>query len=184
MQKVICRDCSKENLPNARFCSNCGHQLPKISSTPIELSVPEEKPSANRTKLYGAIFGALMVGLTGWGVQHFLSMKPSPENELMQMANEMNKTCPVMVDAETQLDNGMAISKNTFQYNYTLVNMERAKIDTNEFKSYMLPNIIGPLRTNPQMKYFRDNKITMNYKYVDRKKEHVMIISISPDMYE
>lgn len=186
MQKITCNSCSSQNLPNARFCSSCGHQLPKQVTTAVETPISTEKtPSASRTKLYGALVGALVVVLTAWGVQRMLSMKGgSVDDELMKMASDMNKMCPVMVDAETQLDNAVAIGNSTFQYNYTLVHAEKANVDTNAFKSAMLPTILTQVRTNPQLRKVRDNKVTMNYKYADRKKEHLVIISISPDMYE
>ena len=42
---------------------------------------------------------------------------------MMAAASEINKTCPIMVDQYTQLDNALALPDNSFQYNYTLIDI-------------------------------------------------------------
>jgi hypothetical protein len=39
----------------------------------------------------------------------------------MAAANELNKSCLMMVDQDTRLDNAVALPENVFQYNYTLI---------------------------------------------------------------
>ena len=89
-----------------------------------------------------------------------------------------------MVDAETRLDNTVALPDNVFQYNYTLVNMEKSSIDTLAIKNFLVPTVINFVKTNPQMKYQRDHKTTLNYYYKDRAGLYLFLISITPDQYE
>ena len=42
---------------------------------------------------------------------------------LGKLSDEINKTCPKMIDKETRLDNSVALSNRTIQYNYTLLNL-------------------------------------------------------------
>jgi len=42
--------------------------------------------------------------------------KPSIDKNLMEIASELNKTCPVMVDSLTRLDNTVALPNKVFQY--------------------------------------------------------------------
>jgi hypothetical protein len=102
----------------------------------------------------------------------------------MEIASELNKTCPVMVDAETRLDNTVALPDNVFQYNYTLVNMEKSSVDTMAIKNFLVPTVKNFVKTNPQMKYQRDHKTTLNYYYKDRVGLYLFLISITPDQYE
>lgn len=129
------------------------------------------------------IIGASIVVLVYWGVQKLVFSPPSLDKQLMTLASELNRIYPIMVDAQTQLDSSLALPNNTFQYNYTFVDIETATVDTNEFKDYMEPNILEQVKTNPQVKYFRDNKVTLNYLYRDKNRQYIALIIITPDMY-
>ena len=106
------------------------------------------------------------------------------KNPLKLIANEMNKSCPMMVDEETRLDKVTLPSKTVFQYNYTLINYEKTEIDTVKIKSNLELNIIQLIKTNPQMEYQRQNKVTMNYIYNDKNGDYLMSIIITPELYK
>jgi hypothetical protein len=139
----------------------------------------------NKKKHSIATIIGLIVGLFACITVYQLFFKsPALDKTMMNVASEINKSCPIMVDTETRLDNTAAISKTIFQYNYTLVNMESADIDTLEMKKMLEPNIVNFVTTNPQMKYLRDHKTTMNYYYKDKKGIYICTISVSPEKYE
>ena len=73
---------------------------------------------------------------------------------------------------------------NVFQYNYTLVNLVKDSIDIPGLESYIKPVILNNVKTNPDMKGFRDNKVTMTYTYKDKDGVYITRINITPDMYE
>lgn len=108
---------------------------------------------------------------------------PSIDSQLMSIANEMNKNCPFMVDAETRLDNTMAGEGETFYYNFTLVNLKKSDINTDRFESIMKPQILNVIKTNPDMKYLRDNDVTFIYNYKDESSVHVTSIKYTPEDY-
>ena len=103
---------------------------------------------------------------------------------MMKTASEINKSCPIMVDAETRLDNTVALPNKTIQYNYTLVNIEKGDIDISEFENYLQPVILNIIKTSPDLKYFRDNDVTMAYNYKDKNGEHLLKLTFKPEDYK
>ena len=117
-------------------------------------------------------------------VQQYFFKPPSFDKQMMQMASELNKTCPVMVDAETRLDNAVALPEKTFQYNYTLVNMVKDSIDIVSIEEYLKPVILNTIKTNPDLKSFRDNNVIMSYNYKDKNSMHILKLTFTPDQYK
>ena len=110
--------------------------------------------------------------------------KPSIDKNLMEIASELNKTCPVMVDSLTRLDNTVALPNKVFQYNYSLIPATKGSIDFEGLKAYLTPRILNDVKTNPGMKYVRDNKVTVNYSYKDMNGEFLFLISVKPEDYQ
>ena len=46
------------------------------------------------------------------------------------------------------------------------------------------PGILQNAKTNPGMKLFRDNRVTLNYYYSDKNGEYVTEYIVKPEMYE
>ena len=141
-----------------------------------------EPKKLSRINIIGLIVAAILVP-SYWIVQKWFDKPPSFDKQLMIVASEFNKTCPIMVDAQTRLDSALALPNNTFQYHYTFVDVETANVDTNDFKDYMAPNILEQMKTSPQMKSFRENKVILNYLYRDKNRQYIALITITPDMY-
>lgn len=138
-----------------------------------------KKKNVNVTKIVGAITGGVVMIL----VQQFFFKGPTYDEAMMQAASELNKSCPIMIDQETRLDNTVALPGNVFQYNYTLVNMEKAAIDIALLENELTPRVINHVKTNPDMKIYRDHKTTMGYAYKDKNGEFLFKILITPDLY-
>lgn len=186
MDKLTCTNCGKDNKTNAKYCSDCGHELPKIK---IEVDEPKFKQNDsfktnNGKKLIGIVVGAIAFGLSYFAVQQIFFAPPSIDKILMQTASEINKTCPVMVDQFTRLDNSLALPNNSFQYNYTIVSNEKSEINLDTAKKYIEPVIINRVKTDPELKFFRDNKVTMIYNYQDKNGVFVVKYTVTPDMYK
>ena len=109
---------------------------------------------------------------------------PTFDKAMMQAASELNESCPIMVDRETRLDNAVAMPGKVFQYHYTLVNMLLADIDVATLTSNLTPQLINNVKTNPDLKAYRDNEVTMSYTYKDANGEFVAKISVTPQDYE
>ena len=139
---------------------------------------------SNKQKQIKTIIG-IAVGITVMVlIQQFVFKAPTFDKQMMQVASEINKTCPIMVDKETRLDNTIALPNNVFQYNYTLVNMEKNNVNISELEEYLKPIILNTIKTNPDLKSFRDHKTTMSYNYKDKNSEHLFKLSFTADQYK
>ena len=176
-----CKECGSDNVDNLKYCRQCGYELPKPKVE--EIQQPVEKPikKVDYKKLTGIIVGAITFLVTFFLVQQLLS--PNLDKIMMKTASEINKSCPIMIDSETRLDNTITLPSKIFQYNYTLVNMEKETVDIVSLKNYLEPNITNFVRTNPDMKIQRDNKCTINYYYKDKYGDYLFTISVTPDQY-
>lgn len=137
------------------------------------------KKGTRISQIVGAIVGVIVMVL----VQQLFFKTPGFDEKLMQTASEINKNCPFMVDSETRLDNAIAMPDNCFEYNYTLVNLDRDSIDAKAFARYMTPVLANHIKTNPDMKAFRDHQLTLNYTYKDKNGVFITKITITPEMY-
>lgn len=192
------------------FCSNCHKKLNNNFSDWIRLNSDKSfdnykqlvcvnetedspKSNSNTTKpkslkfwigfaLTLAIF--TVIGQIGGEKVKGLFNKPLYDKAMMEFASELNKTCPVMVDNATRLDNAIALPGNTFQYNYTIVNMVKDSMSIDDLKKYVEPTIINFVKTNPEMKIIRDHKTTVNYYYKDKAGVYLFTISVKPDQYQ
>ncbi len=183
-EEKICPNCQSRNLSNAKYCMKCGHELPFVEIQPELVAEKTKKPAnSGKKRIITAIFTVLSFFAAYFLVQKLFFAPPGFDKILMDAASELNKTCPVMVDAETRFDNAVTLPHNIFQYNYTLVNIEKSAVDTIEFKRLMEPGLINQVKTTPQMEVFRKNKVTMNYNYRDKNGAYITLISITKDEY-
>jgi uncharacterized membrane protein YgaE (UPF0421/DUF939 family) len=144
------------------------------------ISKQDDKKKLNFKTIIGLVVGLTVAIL----VQQYFFKPPSFDKQMMRMASELNKTCPIMVDAETQLDNAVALPEKTFQYNYTLINMDKDSIDIVRLEEYLKPVILNTIKTNPDLKSFRDNNVTMSYNYKDKNSNHILKLTFTPEQYK
>jgi len=184
MEKITCPHCGADNRLNVKYCSRCGQELPKPVQQPMETAA-QPKIAVEKKKLSAArIIGIVFAIACAVAAQHFLFSPPSYDKVLVQVANEVNKACPIMVDKETQLDNALPIPPNSFQYNYTLISVDKGRLDTNRFKAILEPTIINGIKTSPQLKYLRDHNTTVLYSYKDRSGQYLCTISVPASKYQ
>ena len=141
--------------------------------------VPVSKPGKHVLTIIGAILGVSVVFLA----QQYFFKEPTYEELLKEAEIEINKKCPMMIDDETRLDSAFALPDNVFQYHYSLVNMEKAATDIDDLETNLRPSIIDFVKTNPDMKVNREHKTTFVYSYIDKNKEFLFKIVVTPDLY-
>lgn len=183
MTNKKCSNCESENSINSKYCRECGFELPEIN---IEKPPIQKKTELkdNKKKITSLIIGIIAFGVSYFAVQHFIFKKPSIDKQMMEVASQINESCPIMIDSDTRLDNSVALPDNIFQYYYTLVNLEKANINTEEMRNFLEPTIINFVKTTPQMEIQREYKTTINYHYRDKNGEFLLLISVTPDKYE
>ena len=105
------------------------------------------------------------------------------DKQMMQAASEINKTCPIMVDKDTRLDATVGGINKSFAYNYTLVNLAAGQINVDKLRDYLRPRIVNNARTSNDMKVFRENGVTLIYRYHDKEGKELLEITVTPEDY-
>ena len=137
----------------------------------------QNKVFKNFAGIIAAILGYILVKYIVFAPQQF-------EAVLNKTAQKVNEKCPMMVDSETRLDNAVILPEKIIMYNYTLVNVSKASFSINAAKQYMTTRLVNNVKTNPDLKVFRDNKVSMHYSYKDKNGTHLFNIEINPSHYQ
>ena len=130
----------------------------------------------------GLIVGIIVFAISFYGIQQFF--KEDLETELKNAATELNKETPLNIDQYTRLDSASTKGKTNLIYYYTLFEMERSEVNLDTVNKYIRPGIIENVKNSPDLKTFRDNNITMDYRYYDKNGEFTTEISVTPDLYQ
>jgi len=181
---IKCNECGGNNIDNLKYCRWCGYELPKPKIEEIQVPIQKSKKKVDNKKLIGTIVGAIAFIIAYFLFQQLFFNPPKLDKALMKVASEINESCPIMLDSETRLDNSIALPPKILQYNYTLINMEKEEIDIISLINYLEPNITNNIRTSPDMKFLRDNKVTFNYYYKDKNWNYLFTITVKPEQYE
>ncbi len=182
--KIICSNCQAENDENSKYCSVCGYKLTIVEKLNQKIEDGKQKDVNSNKKFDLKTFLGFIIGFI---IMFFVSQsifKPSIDKQLAEVANEMNKTCPMNVDEYTILKNVIALPNKTLQYNYNLIGITKAEVNLDTVKKYVFPRVLQNVKSNPGMKLFRDNKVTLNYYYSDKNGVFVTKYIVKPEMYE
>lgn len=135
----------------------------------------------NKTIAYLA--GGLGVGLLLWWVlPGYWSAPADPRSveHLKQVAADINRSVPVMIDQETELLPSTA-EHALLVYNYRLVRYARGQIDPQKFAVGAKQKVTEGACNQPEM---RDNflkpGVTLRYAYFDKDKQHIATIDVTP----
>jgi len=104
-------------------------------------------------------------------------------NVVVKASEEINKRCPMVIDADTRLDNTMATDNPVkLVYNYTIVTAEKKAVEAqlSAAKEAMKANVENSVNTNPEMKFYQDNQIPLTYSYKDKNGEFLFDFTITP----
>jgi hypothetical protein len=117
------------------------------------------------------------------GVTTFIHLQRSESTaeKLVQTSKDLNTRLPVNVDSETRLDTTVAGPGNCLTYSYTLINASKNEIVPGDVTAKIKPKLLLNYRTSPDMKLFRDNRVTVRYIYKDKLGKLVTLIEVTPD---
>ena len=112
------------------------------------------------------------------------SDKKAINKELTEMASNLNESAPVMLDDFTRFNNATVTSDNVFQYNYTVLNTQNPDSLIKEVESSLIKNIKLEFNTNPQLLFFKENNISIDYVYNDENNQVIRRIQIDSSNYK
>lgn len=186
----ICKNCEAENSIEARYCSKCGYQLPEISITDNSKNFASKeiksKPEKENKKkiLISVVVTVIAFFIAFFSVQYFMSSNSKIDKQFTEIASEINKNCPILVDRDTQLNNVITLPNKTIQYNYTLINYTRADINIEEAKKFVFDNSLNTIINSPEMEYLRSKDAIFYYSYKDKNGEFLFKVKVKPEDYK
>jgi hypothetical protein len=130
-----------------------------------------------RLQTIAAVFIGICVG-----VSVFLHLLPSESvaEKLARTSKELNARLPRNLDADTRWDTTIAGPGNCLTYCYTLVNASLSEINPDDVIARAKPKILLNYRTNPDMKAFREDHVTLRFQIKDKAGQTVTVIEVSP----
>ena len=100
---------------------------------------------------------------------------------LVQTADAMNRTLPMMVDRDTRWDSSVAGPGKVLSYKYTLMNYSANQIDGTQFARSIRPTLTNAICTNPATQIFPDNGVLLNFNYYDRGSNLIARVEVAPN---
>ncbi len=98
--------------------------------------------------------------------------------ELTSIANELNKSTPMMVDKETRLDNVMGF-ENTLTYYYTLVNYSSQTINS-DFGDNMDRILTNKVCSSPDVAIFFKKGVALGFYYNGNDDRFISKVVLTP----
>jgi hypothetical protein len=133
------------------------------------------KKLINQVLLFIGVFA-----IAFFGTKYVVSSFGGAHNHLKQVALELNKRSPQLVDSETRLDSSTA-SGDTLVYHYTLINLTKNDTTVNVAgaKEFITKQAQSNLDTNAQMKDLRAMKVKLKYDYKDKNNQPLFNFTIT-----
>lgn len=103
--------------------------------------------------------------------------------KLSQIAADLNISAPVMLDQYTRFDNAEVDDNNIFRYNYTVLNSSNPDSLIQVVSINLKENIKREFSTNPQLLFFKENNVTIEYVYKNEGDKVVSLLQIIPEDY-
>jgi hypothetical protein len=125
--------------------------------------------------------GVFTVGTVWWAASDYFA-KPDPRSarHLREVADQINRSMPVMIDKETQLMpsagyDGMLV------YNYRLVSYSASQIDHRKFAAGVKQKVAQGACNRPETRDdFLKNGVTLRYSYFDKDNQHIATVDVTP----
>ena len=144
----------------------------------------EQKRPAAR-KIIGGIVGFLagfaLVYLVFGGSLGGNSDEKALKN-LQAVSAELNKSCPMQIDAYTVLKTTVALPPRTLRYMYTVTLPDGFDVET--VKANFIPTVKQQVRTLPDMQTLRDAETVFSYSYDTPDGSHLFDFEVTPEDYE
>jgi hypothetical protein len=125
----------------------------------------------------------VIVGYVVWrALPEFFRKNEDPRSQtrLSRIAAELNRSVPVMIDAETELM-PVQSTEGVLIYNYRLVNYSAAQMDRVKFAAgatqRLRQNACNTAETRDD---FLKKGVTLRYTYYDKDKQHIATVDVTP----
>jgi len=108
----------------------------------------------------------------------------SVDEQLSTLAADLNSKAPIAIDADTSLISATTLPNKTIQYHYSTTTKIASDFQQGALKEALLPRLIKAYKSSPDMAGFRDNKVTIVYRYTDREGQLIEQFTIGPSVLQ
>lgn len=143
----------------------------------------EQVKTIKKSKTISIVVGVISAMFSYYFVQKIF-FKKDVASEIKIAAIELNKQTPILIDEFSRLDSASTKGNTNFMYHYSLIGIEKEEVNIDTINKYIRPGIIENVKNSPELKFYRDHNITMDYKYYDENGAFVMEISVTPELYK
>lgn len=112
------------------------------------------------------------------------SNKNALHKKLAKEALNLNESAPVILNNFTRFDSATVTDDNVFQYNYTILNTQNPDSLIRVVESSLIENIRLKFNTNPQLLFFKENNVSIEYVYNDENRKVIRRIQIDSSNYK
>ena len=128
------------------------------------------------------VSAAVGAGLLIWWMAPSYLDKPVDRSSMEHLSNvaaEINRSVPVMIDAETELLPSQA-GEAMLVYNYRLIKYSVGQIDHQKFAAGAKQRVTQGACNQPVMRDdFLKQGVTLRYSYFDKNKQHIATVEVS-----
>jgi hypothetical protein len=132
--------------------------------------------------VFWIVGAAVAAGLLIWWLAPYLDERVdrSSMEHLSNVAAEINRSVPVMIDAETELLPSQA-GEAMLVYNYRLIKFSVGQIDHQKFAAGAKQRVTQGACNQPVMRDdFLKQGVTLRYSYFDKNKQHIATVEVTP----
>lgn len=106
------------------------------------------------------------------------------DEKLAEMAVGINKNAPQMGENSMRMDSVTTLPGKKVVYHYTITESDKMGLDYTASAKNMKENMVNNIKSNPKMKGFRNNDVTMIYKYYDQHGKLQVTFDIQTGLYK
>ncbi len=112
----------------------------------------------------------------------FTACSDGIDGQLKTIAENANKFCPKKLDDYTRLDSCSALPDKHYRYYHTITGLEVT--DTTLVKNELKQQIIRVIKSTPEMSFFRENDVVLEYRYNSDQGKYLFTIVATPEEYK
>jgi len=114
-------------------------------------------------------------------------LNPASKNHkyMLKTIDNINQSCPMVINDETRLDSIALKSDSTeIVYYNTLLSIINDTMDIVNFEEILKPLIIENIKSNLNLRIFRVNNMVITNNFMDKNGEFICEISVTPEIYK
>jgi hypothetical protein len=105
------------------------------------------------------------------------------DEQLVEIASEINSKAPITIDSLTRLDNVIPQNGRVLQYNYTITHIDRELIDSAAMVTEGRSFLLNAMKTDPKAAFFRNYEVEIQAHYSDKDGRFLAEYSVKPGEY-